>query len=34
MLSEMLEERKQLKSEGKKEELELLQFYCNTLCEL
>ena len=34
MLEEMLEERKQLKSEGKKEELELLQFYCNTLCEL
>ena len=31
MLSEMLEERKQLKAEGKKEELELKQFYCDTL---
>ena len=31
MLSEMLEERKQLKAEGKKEELELIQFYCDTL---
>ena len=34
MLQEMLEERKQLKSEGKKEELKLLQFYCNTFWEL
>ena len=34
MLSEMLEERKQLKAEGKSEELELLQFYCDSLCEL
>ena len=34
MLEEMLEERKQLKEVGNKEELEMLQFYCDTLCEL
>ena len=34
LLQEMLEERKQLKSEGREEEMELIQFYCDTLCEL
>ena len=33
-MREMLEERSQLKAEGKKEEFEQLQFYCDTLCEL
>ena len=34
LLRDMLEERSQLKAEGRKEELEQLQFYCDTLCEL
>ena len=34
LLRDMLEERSQLKAEGREEELELLQFYCDTLCEL
>ena len=31
---DMLEERSQLKAEGREEELEQLQFYCDTLREL
>ena len=34
LLRDMLEERSQLKAEGREEELEQLQFYCDTLCEL
>ena len=34
LLQEMLKERSLLKAEGREEELELLQFYCDTLCKL